>query len=135
MSRLMTFSPADQSGGHGHQIFGSNNFINHPAFQGGFGRQGAGAEYYIERPGQTDESWQTGRTTPRRQQAKLGFRQADFRGAIRGGHAVVTGEAEFVTAAQSSAVNGGHSRYWQGREAVHHRLAQLDQLAHLLART
>ena len=103
-----------------------------PFFNAAFGVERLAAEDEVERRGQADEPRQPRGAAPRREDAELGFGQADFRALVGRGDAPIARERDLVSAADARAVNGGDGRDRQRGDARDRLLAEVDEDAQLL---
>jgi hypothetical protein len=91
------------------------------------GRQVAAGQDHVHRGRCADQLRQPGGAAPAGQDAQLHFGQADA--GVVGGHAVTAGQGQFGATAQTVAVDGGNSRYAQGRQLLVDGLATGDRIA------
>ncbi|MNV22254.1 hypothetical protein D3C71_1132200 [compost metagenome] len=92
------------------------------------GRQIAAGQHHVHRRRCADQLRQARAAAPAREDAQLGFRQADAGGGIIGGHAVTAGQGQLGAAAQTMTMDRRDGRAGQFGQLLVRALATADRV-------
>ncbi|MNV47365.1 hypothetical protein D3C71_1392320 [compost metagenome] len=96
-----------------HQHRRGGDLVDQADAARGRGRQGAAGQHHVHGRRGAHQLRQARAATPAREDAQLGFRQADAGGGIVGRHPVAAGQGQLGAATQAMAVDGRHGRAGQ----------------------